>query len=185
MNMYQQNYQPPPPMIIKSLCQLMQALEICHAHQIIHHDVKQSNLVFKPPQHILLVDFGLSFRFHQIPPKSNSNGLQKISCPHFYPVIGSDTETEHCCSPDGFCSVAVDMQQAGLVLAQWLDHSAGPNVVYNHRRTQHMSEKLLEYWTKTNFTHPLLPLLWRMLATDPCSRPDCTQVLSELLNTKK
>jgi len=52
------------PMLIKSyMWQLLKGIEFCHAHRVLHRDLKPQNLLIDSHGHIKLADFGLARAF--------------------------------------------------------------------------------------------------------------------------
>jgi hypothetical protein len=49
----------PEALVKKWAAQLLDALAVCHAHRIIHRDVKPQNIIIRPNGRAVLVDFGL------------------------------------------------------------------------------------------------------------------------------
>jgi len=53
---------PGPKLAMIIVSQLVQALKHCHAHNVLHRDMKPENILFTPTGEVKLVDFGLAGR---------------------------------------------------------------------------------------------------------------------------
>ena len=64
--------------------QLLDALEYCHAHGVVHRDIKPLNVILHPDGHAVLVDFGLAKLWNPGDPRTQT-AIRGIGTPEYAP----------------------------------------------------------------------------------------------------
>jgi serine/threonine protein kinase len=95
------------PAIVKRLIrQILQGLDYCHSHRIMHRDLKPGNILVDSNLNVKLADFGLARAF-QIPSRPYTGRVQTLWYRAPELLMGSDQYT-----------YAVDMWSVGCIMAE-------------------------------------------------------------------
>jgi eukaryotic-like serine/threonine-protein kinase len=134
------------------------ALDYVHAHGIVHHDVKPSNVLLGRGRQVFLADFGIACRRGEPEPTATAH----------FPLTGTAAylapeQVEH-----GMIGCAGDVYALGLVLLEALTG------VHAYRGTA-LEQALARLWRQPQIPASLGPqwsgLLTAMTARDPARRP--------------
>jgi serine/threonine protein kinase/tetratricopeptide (TPR) repeat protein len=152
---------------IKLLIELLQALVYLHRHNIIHHDLKPSNVLVDQAGHVRVVDFGLALRPQLAARKAGTLGYMAPE------VIAEGMATE-----------ATDLYSFGVIAYECLSGDRP----FGMRNTGQLRRDILKKAPKLRQLEqevgaPLAGLIGRLLGKDPTQRPsDAKAVILDLCN---
>jgi len=74
--------------------QILDALDYCHRHQVLHRDVKPANIILTPEGRVMLVDFGLIKVYDPHNPRT-ATIVRGLGTPEYTPLEQYDTGAGH------------------------------------------------------------------------------------------
>ncbi|KAL1510907.1 hypothetical protein AB1Y20_005736 [Prymnesium parvum] len=163
------------------VCQLARALLHLHNRQIAHRDVKSSNIMVAPNNHLVLVDFGLAYQI--IENKYDDKRSMRVGCAGF---MAPETYRE---KP---CELSVDVFSFGQVLYRLLCRAKPLSLSVRAQATLHRvpwelfpSAATYEWVYCRTFSHPKWPKVHADLVRTCCkleqsSRPSMESVFQQL-----
>ena len=88
------NKRPTESLVYDWLVQVLDALEYCHRHHVLHRDVKPANLIVTPENRVMLVDFSLVKLLDRTNPRT-ATIVRGLGTPQYTPLEQYDAAVGH------------------------------------------------------------------------------------------
>ena len=106
------------PLVLRWAHQLLDALAYCHGQNVLHRDIKPTNIIIRPDEQVVLVDFGLVKLWDPRDPRTMTV-VRGMGTPEYAPPEQYDTES-------GSTDVRSDIYSLGATLYHALVGQAPP-----------------------------------------------------------
>ncbi|XP_062336140.1 mitogen-activated protein kinase kinase kinase 8 [Osmerus eperlanus] len=149
---------------------VLRGLEYLHSHNVIHHDIKPSNIVLMSDKAVL-VDFGLTVQMtEKVFTPRDLRGTEMYMSPEVVQCHGHDTKTDIY----SLGTTIIHMQTGSPPWVRRYPRTAYPSYLYIIHKQAPPLEDIAE-----DCSRPMRSFLERALARDPALRSSASQLLRE------
>ena len=148
-------------MACEKFCQVVSAVEYCHAKNIVHRDLKSENLLFDSKMNVKLVDFGFANNFDLINPLKTFCGSPPYAAPELF------------CGRK-YYGPEVDIWSVGIILYVLVTGT----LPFDSENLQYLKQKILscKYRVPYSMSHDCEHLISHILVTNQSKRYKLQQI---------
>lgn len=149
-------------MACEKFCQVVSAIEYCHAKNIVHRDLKTENLLFDVKMNVKLVDFGFANHYDLINPLKTFCGSPPYAAPELF------------CGKK-YYGPEVDIWSLGVILYVLVTGT----LPFESENLQHLKQKILscKYRVPYNMSHDCENLISHILVSNQSKRFKLQQIM--------